>query len=125
MKKSKIYLLNNFIYRNQNEYGEPDYTESDKKKFEKFKKIMNFEDPLLTIKTLSYIYLLMKVSSWIGDRFILFVALNIFVFYAPINKKFPHFLFVSRMSIKQVIEGTLGIVECLIPRYEEEKIKKK
>ena len=86
---------------------------------------MNFEDPILTIKTLSYIYLLMKVLSWIGDRFILFVFLNIFVFYAPINKKFPNFLFVSRMSIKQVIEGAIGIVECLIPRYEEEKIKKK
>ena len=86
---------------------------------------MNFEDPFLTIKTLSYIYLLMKVLSWIGDRFILFIFLNIFVFYAPINKKFPNFLFVSRMSIKQVIEGAIGIVECLIPRYEEEKIKKK
>ena len=86
---------------------------------------MNFEDPILTIITLSYIYLLMKVLSWIGDRFILFVFLNIFVFYAPINKKFPNFLFVSRMSIKQVIEGAIGIVECLIPRYEEEKIKKK
>ena len=86
---------------------------------------MNFEEPFLTIKTLSYIYLLMKVLSWIGDRFILFIFLNIFVFYAPINKKFPNFLFVSRMSIKQVIEGAIGIVECLIPRYEEEKIKKK
>ena len=86
---------------------------------------MNFEDPFLTIKTLSYIYLLMKVSSLLGDRFILFIALNIFIFYAPINKKFPHFLFVSRMTIKQVIEGTIGILECLIPRYEEEKTKKK
>ena len=85
---------------------------------------MNFEDPFLTIKTLSYIYLLMKVSSLLGDRFILFIALNIFIFYAPINKKFPHFLFVSRMTIKQVIEGTIGILECLIPRYEEKKIKK-
>ena len=86
---------------------------------------MNFEDPFLTIKTLSYIYLLMKVTSLLGDRFILFVVLNIFIFYAPINKKCPHFLFVSRMTIKQVIEGTIGILECLIPRYEEAKIKKK
>ena len=85
---------------------------------------MNFEEPILTIKVLSYIYLLMKVSSWIGDRFILFVVLNTFIFYAPINKKFPHFLFISRMTIKQVIEGTIGILECFIPRYEEEKIKK-
>ena len=86
---------------------------------------MNFEEPVLTIKTLSYIYLLMKISSWIGDRFILFVILNIFIFYAPINKKYPHFLFISRMTIKQVIEGTIGILESLIPRYEEEKVKKK
>ena len=85
---------------------------------------MNFEEPILTMKVLSYIYLLMKVSSWIGDRFILFFVLNIFIFYSPINKKFPHFLFISRMTIKQVIEGTIGILECLIPRYEEERKKK-
>lgn len=63
----------------------------------------------------------MKISSWVGDRFILLVILNIFIFYGPIDKKFPHFLFTSRMYIKQVIEGSLGIVECLIPRYQEDK----
>ena len=67
----------------------------------------------------------MKTSSIIGDRLILLVTLNIFIFYAPINKKCPHFLFISRMYIKQIIEGTLGLLECLIPRYEEEKTKKK
>ena len=67
----------------------------------------------------------MKVSSFLGDRFILFIFLNIFIFYAPINKKFPNFLFISRMTIKQIIEGTLGLLECVIPRYEEEKAKKK
>ena len=67
----------------------------------------------------------MRVSAIIGDRIILIVVLNIFILYAPINKKFPHFLFISRMYIKQIIEGTLGILECLIPRYEEEKTKKK
>ena len=67
----------------------------------------------------------MKVSSWIGDKFILLVILNIFIFYWPINKKYPHFLFISRMYIKQIIEGTIGIFECLIPRYEEDKSKKK
>ena len=67
----------------------------------------------------------MKACSLIGDRLILLVILNVFIFYAPINKKFPNFLFVSRTYIKQIIEGTLGILECLIPRYEEEKTKKK
>ncbi len=67
----------------------------------------------------------MKVASWVGDRFILLIVLNIFIFYAPIEKEFPHFLFVSRMYIKQIIEGIVAILECLIPRYEEEKPKKK
>ena len=67
----------------------------------------------------------MKACSLIGDRLILLVILNVFIFYAPINKKFPNVLFVSRMYIKQIIEGPLGILECLIPRYEEEKTKKK
>ncbi len=67
----------------------------------------------------------MKFARLVGDRFILLIVLNIFVFYAPLNKKCPHFLFISRMYIKQIIEGCFGIIDCLIPRYEEEKPKKK
>ena len=95
------------------------------KKRERFRKIVSFEDPIFTIKVLIYIYLLMKLAGLLGDRFILLIALNIFIFYAPIEKKCPHFLFKSRMYVKQIIEGTIGIIECLIPRYEEEKPKKK
>jgi len=91
----------------------------------KFKKIISLEDPFFTLKSLFYFYLTLKISSLLGDRFILLVFLNIFIFYAPIDKKYPHFLFMSRMHIKQVIEGFIGILECLIPRYEEEKQKKK
>ncbi len=67
----------------------------------------------------------MKISSWIGDKFILLAILNIFIFYGPIDKKFPNFLFTSKMYLKQVIEGSIGIVECLIPRYQEDKNKNK
>ena len=95
------------------------------KKRERFRKIISFEDPIFTIKSLFYIYLLMKLAGLLGDRFILLIVLNIFIFYAPIEKKCPHFLFKSRMYVKQIIEGTVGIIECLIPRYEEEKPKKK
>ena len=95
------------------------------KKRERFRKIVSFEDPIFTIKVLIYIYLLMKLAGLLGDRFILLIVLNIFIFYAPIEKKCPHFLFKSRMYVKQIIEGTVGIIECLIPRYEEEKPKKK
>ena len=68
--------------------------------------------------------MLMKFAILVGDRFILLVTLNVYIFYAPINKNCPHFIFKTRMSIKQIIEGTVGILECLIPRYKEEKPKK-
>ena len=98
--------------------------ESDKQiKRERFRKIISFEDPTYTIKVLIYIYMIMKFTSFVGDRFIFLVILNIFVFYSPIDKKYPHFLFVSRMYTKQIIEGVFGIIECLIPRYQEDKIK--
>ena len=91
---------------------------------EKFKKVISLEDPIYTIKTFLYLYGLMKVVQLLGDRFILLIAMNVFIFYAPINKKIPNFLFITRMYIKQIIEGSIGIIECLIPRYEEEKKKK-
>ena len=87
-------------------------------------KIINFEDIFFSLKSLFYLYLLMKAISIIGDRLLLYAILNIFIFYSPIEKKFPHFLFISRMYIKQIIEGILGIIECLIPRYEEIKQNK-
>ena len=86
--------------------------------------MISFEDPIFTIKSLIYIYMCMKFANFVGDRFILLLVLNTFIFYAPINKKFPHFIFITRMSIKQIIEGTVGILECLIPRYKEQKPKK-
>ena len=91
----------------------------------KFKKIISFEDPFFTLKSLFYLSLTKTVSSILGDRFILLIVLNIFIFYAPIDKKYPHFIFTCRMYIKQIIEGVVGICECLIPRYTEDKPKKK
>jgi hypothetical protein len=85
---------------------------------------MSFEEPILTIKTVLYIYYCMKIATLLGDRFILLVIMNIFVFYAPIEKKCPHFLFISRMYIKQIIEGIIGLIESFIPRYKGDKPKK-
>ena len=90
-------------------------------KIKRLKDIISFEDPVLTLKTFLYSIILMKVFKLIGDRVFILVVFNIFIFYAPIEKKFPHFLFKSRMYFKQSIEGTFGILECFIPRYKEEK----
>ena len=71
-------------------------------------------------------YLLMKITSFLNDKIILIFISNIVVFYAVIEKKFPYFVFKSRMAIKQVIEGVIVLILCLIPRYEEkEKNEKK
>ena len=87
----------------------------------KLDKIASFEDKILTIKTIIYLFLLIKVSSWIGDGVIFSVVLNIFIFYSPINKKFPNFLFYTRMYIKQIIEGTIAILICFFPTFEKNK----
>ena len=63
----------------------------------------------------------MKIAHWIGDRIIIFIVLNIFIFYVPIEKNVPNFLFKSRMYIKQTIEGIFGILESFIPKYKEKQ----
>ena len=88
-------------------------------------KIASFDDKILTIKTIIYLFLLIKVSAWIGDKIIFSVVLNVFIFYAPINKVFPNFLFYTRMYIKQIIEGTIAILICFCPTCEKKKNSEK
>ena len=88
-------------------------------------KIASFDDKILTIKTIIYLFLLVKVSAWIGDKIIFSVVLNVFIFYAPINSVFPNFLFYTRMYIKQIIEGTIAILICFCPTCEKKKNSEK
>ena len=89
------------------------------------KKIISFEDKLYTIRVLIEYYLLMKISFILGDKFFLFLIVNICLFYAPLEKNFPHFMFKCIISIKQIIEGTLVLIGCFIPKYEERPLKEK
>ena len=43
------------------------------------------------------------------------------MFYAPLEKKYPHFLFKIRMTCKQIIEGIIVLILCLIPKYDEKE----
>ena len=100
------------------------FNEQDMNKIrERFRKIIRLEDPSSTIRSFIYTYLCLLLSILLGDKFIIFFILNIFVFYAPINDKFPNFIFNSIMYVKQTIEGIFGIVECFIPRYVDKKEK--
>lgn len=90
-----------------------------------FKKTISFEDKMYTFRVLIEIFILMKFSSILNDKIILLFILNIIIFYAPLEKICPHFLFKSRMFFRQVIEGALGAIECLIPKYEDKSEKEK
>jgi len=92
--------------------------------FNKVKKIIVFEDYKYSIKELVILYVIMKVINLINDKFLLLIIMNIIIFYAPIDNICDHFLFKIKMGFVQIFEGIIGLLECLIPRYEEPKIKK-
>jgi hypothetical protein len=65
---------------------------------------------------------LFKILPFLGGKIILFIFLNIIILYYPLETKCPYFLFKFRMSFRQIIEGILGLVVCLIP-FNEKKAK--
>ena len=88
------------------------------------KKTISLEDKLYTTRIFIEFYLLMKITSFLSDKFIILIISNICIFYSIIDKKFPYFLFKCRMSIKQIIEGIIVLLICIIPRYEEKEMEK-
>ena len=87
------------------------------------KNTISCEDKINTVVFLIEIYVLMKITSWLSDKFIIYLILNILLLYAPLEIFCPHFIFKSRMSFKQIIEGIIGILVSLIPKYEEPQEK--
>ena len=86
------------------------------------KKTFSFKDKLYTIRVFIETFLLLKILPILGGKIIVFIILNIIILYAPLDQKCPHFLFKFRMSFRQIIEGILGLVVCLIP-FNEKKAK--
>ena len=91
------------------------------------KEIIALNDASNTFQVLFVIYLLSKITNCLGDRFIVFILLNVALFYSPLDKNFPNFLFNIFIVCKQCIEGIIGVIICIVPKYEEvveEKEKK-
>ena len=86
-----------------------------------FKKIVSLEDIKFTLKELAKLYVIMKVINIINEKFLVFIIINIIIFYASLDHYSHNFLFKAKMAVKQTFEGVLGILECLIPKYEEPK----
>jgi hypothetical protein len=70
------------------------------------------------------LYMLAKIINIFNEKFIAWVILNIIIFYGPIEKKYPYFLFKSRMFVQQIFEGIIGIICCIIPSYDPNNLKK-
>ena len=83
--------------------------------------IISLKDTSYTIQMLIILYLFSGISNLLGDRFIIFLILNVLLFYVPLDKNFPHFLFNIFIVCKQYFEGIRGIIICLIPKYEDKK----
>ena len=88
------------------------------------KKAISCEDKMYSIVFFIEVYILMRITSWLSDKFIIYIILNILISYAPLEQRCPHFIFKSRMAFKQVIEGIIGLLSCVIPKYEDPKEKK-
>ena len=87
--------------------------------FDNFQDIIYFKDPLYSLTVLIELYIFFNISKFINDKIAILIICNIIIFYDIIEKRNPKFLFKSRMYIKEIIEGILGIFMALIPRYEE------
>ena len=83
--------------------------------------IISLKDTSYTIQMLILLYFFSGIANLLGDRFIIFLILNVLLFYVPLDKNFPHFLFNIFIVCKQYFEGILGIIICLIPKYEDKK----
>ena len=88
------------------------------------KKVTSLEDYTFTLIEIIKIYLISKVINILNEKFILLIITNIVMFYAPIEDKTDHFLFKAKMAVKQTFEGILGLLSCLIPKYEEPQKEK-
>ena len=61
------------------------------------------------------IFLFWKITKRINIIFYVLLTGNIILFYAPLEKKFPKFLFRVRMFIKEIIEGIICVLITLLP----------
>ena len=87
-------------------------------------KIITFEDYQYSFIELFKMYIIGKIINILNEKFLLLIVINIIMLYAPIENYNDHFLFKAKMAVVQTIEGILGIINCLIPKYEEPKKEK-
>ena len=79
------------------------------------------DEPFYSLTVFIELYILWKISAIFNDKLVVLIAGNIIIFYSFLDEKYPKFLFRCRMFVKEIIEGILGFIMALIPKYEENK----
>jgi hypothetical protein len=79
---------------------------------------VSFENFSFSLRELNKIYCIKFLLSYMNDKLVLFIILNVIIFYAPIENYSDNFLFKIKMAIKQTIEGITGLIITIIPKYE-------
>lgn len=77
------------------------------------------------ISTGIFVILILQLAKIFSDLFFLCFLGNLAIFHYPLNQLFPDCIFNCYLCVVQVIEGVVGLIECLIPRYEEGEKEKK
>ena len=84
-------------------------------------KIIYLEEPFYCLTVFIELFIFWKFSAIINDKLIILVIGNTIIFYSFLEKKYPKFLFRCRMFVKEIIEGIIGFIMALIPKYEDAK----
>ena len=128
-EKCKYLVLNNCFHRKENKCCLHNEELNASKNYEKYfisesnenfftYKIIKFDNYYYSIKQIFLLIILSKIINLLNEKFIFWLALNILLFYGPIEKKCPYFLFKTRMYINQIFEGIFEIIKILIPKYK-------
>ena len=121
----KKYLIHNYYSSNKNKLNTKEKKDSTSVFAEllkiisailaNIKRIVFFDSLLYTLTALIEIFLFWKIFKRINAIIFCLIIGNILIFYSPIEKRCPKFLFRIRMFIKEIIEGILVVLSCLIP----------
>ncbi|MCQ2820281.1 MAG: hypothetical protein MJ252_23695 [archaeon] len=71
------------------------------------------------------LYEIILLTHLFPDIFFVWVIGNLCIFYYPLDKAFPDCIYKFYLAVVQTAEGIIGLIECLIPRYEETEEAKK
>ena len=76
--------------------------------------IIIFKNLLYTLTALIEICIFWNIYRRTNGIIFVLILGNTIIFYSPIDKRCPKFLFRIRMFIKEIIEGILVVLSCLI-----------